>query len=226
MGRRTIDIKKIENKRARDSTFKKRKSGLFKKAYELGVLTGHNTYVLIEDCNTGKLWAYLSNRMDFHPDYSNLQHADRSGPEAFDVSIKQLKQDHEKQPIGQRMPITDDIALQCVSYGQQQVDWVPQDSNPPEFNTTDLQWQQSWTDTPNNVSYFPELLFDHTKSISFYPKAELAGTVVGEEGTEDGNMVLPQVDDPLPTTGYVGSWPDEGFAYIFSQQSDGADPCL
>jgi hypothetical protein len=37
------------SRRSRDATFKKRRQGLFKKAYELGVLTGKSTHVFIED---------------------------------------------------------------------------------------------------------------------------------------------------------------------------------
>ncbi|KAH7208465.1 uncharacterized protein BKA55DRAFT_529671, partial [Fusarium redolens] len=49
MGRRRIEIKKIIDQRARRATFGKRKSGLFKKAWEFGVLTGSKVFVVIED---------------------------------------------------------------------------------------------------------------------------------------------------------------------------------
>ena len=40
MGRKRIDIKLIENKKNRNSTFKKRRIGLLRKAMELSMLTG------------------------------------------------------------------------------------------------------------------------------------------------------------------------------------------
>jgi hypothetical protein len=48
MGRRKIEIKKIPDDKPRNITFKKRKNGLFKKAYELGVLTGCKVTLFIE----------------------------------------------------------------------------------------------------------------------------------------------------------------------------------
>ncbi|PON99973.1 MADS-box transcription factor, partial [Trema orientale] len=38
MGRRKVDMKRIENKHSRQVTFSKRRSGLMKKAHELSVL--------------------------------------------------------------------------------------------------------------------------------------------------------------------------------------------
>ena len=40
MGRKRIDIKLIENRKSRNSTFKKRRIGLLRKAMELSLLTG------------------------------------------------------------------------------------------------------------------------------------------------------------------------------------------
>ncbi|KAF5240878.1 hypothetical protein FANTH_9399 [Fusarium anthophilum] len=47
MGRRRIEIKKIPRESARRTTFNKRKQGLFKKAYELSVLTGCDLTVTV-----------------------------------------------------------------------------------------------------------------------------------------------------------------------------------
>ncbi|KAF5725247.1 MADS-box transcription factor pvg4 [Fusarium mundagurra] len=47
MGRRRIEIKKIPSESARRTTFNKRKQGLFKKAYELSVLTGCDLTVTV-----------------------------------------------------------------------------------------------------------------------------------------------------------------------------------
>ncbi|KZW01281.1 SRF-like protein [Exidia glandulosa HHB12029] len=47
MGRRKIEIKSITNERNRSVTFLKRKNGLFKKAYELGVLCSVDVAVII-----------------------------------------------------------------------------------------------------------------------------------------------------------------------------------
>ncbi|KFA79713.1 hypothetical protein S40288_09491 [Stachybotrys chartarum IBT 40288] len=48
MGRRKIAIEKIRDDKPRGITFKKRKNGLFKKAYELSVLTGCKVTLFIE----------------------------------------------------------------------------------------------------------------------------------------------------------------------------------
>ena len=51
MGRKKIDIKHIANARQRQTTFLKRKTGAYKKLFELGVLCGTKIAVLIEDEN-------------------------------------------------------------------------------------------------------------------------------------------------------------------------------
>ncbi|ORY77298.1 SRF-type transcription factor (DNA-binding and dimerization domain)-domain-containing protein, partial [Protomyces lactucae-debilis] len=45
--RRKIDIEYIKDDKARGTTFAKRKTGLFKKAHELGVLTGTQIAVIV-----------------------------------------------------------------------------------------------------------------------------------------------------------------------------------
>ncbi|VAH01048.1 unnamed protein product [Triticum turgidum subsp. durum] len=52
-------IEKIENTTSRQVTFSKRKSGLFKKARELGVLCDAQVAVLLFS-NTGRLYDYSS----------------------------------------------------------------------------------------------------------------------------------------------------------------------
>ncbi|KDR71267.1 hypothetical protein GALMADRAFT_75179 [Galerina marginata CBS 339.88] len=47
MGRRKIEIQPITHERNRSVTFLKRKNGLFKKAYELGVLCSVDVAVII-----------------------------------------------------------------------------------------------------------------------------------------------------------------------------------
>ena len=53
MGRRKIDIVRIENERHRQVTFTKRKSGLLKKATELAILCDAQVAVMI--FNGGRL---------------------------------------------------------------------------------------------------------------------------------------------------------------------------
>ncbi|KZS94939.1 SRF-like protein [Sistotremastrum niveocremeum HHB9708] len=63
MGRRKIAIAKITHERNRSVTFLKRKNGLFKKAYELGVLCSVDVCVVIFEEKTGhpiKLFEYCS----------------------------------------------------------------------------------------------------------------------------------------------------------------------
>ncbi|KAJ7132821.1 hypothetical protein C8R43DRAFT_1023519 [Mycena crocata] len=63
MGRRKIEIQPITHERNRSVTFLKRKNGLFKKAYELGVLTSVDVAVIIFEQRPGhnvKLYQYCS----------------------------------------------------------------------------------------------------------------------------------------------------------------------
>ncbi|CDP16365.1 unnamed protein product [Coffea canephora] len=62
MGRGKIEIKKIENANSRQVTFSKRRNGLLKKAYELGVLCDAEVAVIIFS-NTGKLFEFASSSM-------------------------------------------------------------------------------------------------------------------------------------------------------------------
>jgi hypothetical protein len=58
MGRRKISIAPIADDRNRSVTFLKRKNGLFKKAYELGVLCSADVAVIVFN-NAGKLFEYV-----------------------------------------------------------------------------------------------------------------------------------------------------------------------
>ncbi|KAF9077436.1 hypothetical protein BDP27DRAFT_610120 [Rhodocollybia butyracea] len=63
MGRRKIEIQPITHERNRSVTFLKRKHGLFKKAYELGVLCSVDVAVIIFEQKPGhhlKLYQYCS----------------------------------------------------------------------------------------------------------------------------------------------------------------------
>ncbi|EEB93372.1 hypothetical protein MPER_07979 [Moniliophthora perniciosa FA553] len=66
MGRRKIEIQPITHERNRSVTFLKRKNGLFKKAYELGVLCSVDVAVIIFEERTGqpKLFQYCSSNID------------------------------------------------------------------------------------------------------------------------------------------------------------------
>ncbi|KAM0787377.1 hypothetical protein ACM66B_003463 [Microbotryomycetes sp. NB124-2] len=63
MGRRKISIAPIADDRNRSVTFLKRKNGLFKKAYELGVLCSADVAVIVFN-NAGKLYEFHSGDMD------------------------------------------------------------------------------------------------------------------------------------------------------------------
>ncbi|KAF4368862.1 hypothetical protein CsatB_012473 [Cannabis sativa] len=56
-GRRKIDIKKLEKKSNKQVTFSKRRSGLFKKAAELGILCGAEVAVIVFSPNN-KLFSF------------------------------------------------------------------------------------------------------------------------------------------------------------------------
>lgn len=63
MGRRKIDIVRIENERHRQVTFTKRKSGLIKKATELAILCDAQVGIVIFGANQ-KMSLYASTSMD------------------------------------------------------------------------------------------------------------------------------------------------------------------
>ena len=101
MGRKKIEIKHIQNKRSRLASFNKRRVGLFKKAYELAILTGNNTYIFVEDRDTRVVSAYLS-KEGFIPYFNNLDQNNCYGPQDFQtLSNKQL---HSTTTI--RKPLT------------------------------------------------------------------------------------------------------------------------
>ncbi|KAF3512855.1 hypothetical protein HID58_054855 [Brassica napus] len=59
MGRRKVEIKRIENKSSRQVTFCKRRNGLIEKARQLSVLCGSSVAVLIVS-STGKVYSSSS----------------------------------------------------------------------------------------------------------------------------------------------------------------------
>ncbi|GAA5928070.1 hypothetical protein JCM1841_005898 [Sporobolomyces salmonicolor] len=85
MGRRKISIAPIQDDRNRQVTFLKRKNGLFKKAYELGVLCSADVAVVVFNAN-GKLFEFHSGDMDTillrYSHYAGPPHEKR-GPEDY-----------------------------------------------------------------------------------------------------------------------------------------------
>lgn len=65
MGRRKLEIKKIEDKNSRQVTFSKRRSGLMKKAKELSVLCDVEVAVVIFSTR-GKLYDFCSTNRFFY----------------------------------------------------------------------------------------------------------------------------------------------------------------
>lgn len=63
MGRRKISIAPISDDRNRSVTFLKRKNGLFKKAYELGILCSADVAVIVFN-GPGKLFEFASGDID------------------------------------------------------------------------------------------------------------------------------------------------------------------
>ncbi|KAM2268271.1 hypothetical protein ACFX1S_046415 [Malus domestica] len=57
--RRSVEIKKVEDKNKRHVTFSKRKRGLFNKTAELSVLTGAETGAIVVS-NSGKVFCFVS----------------------------------------------------------------------------------------------------------------------------------------------------------------------
>ncbi|GAA5883480.1 hypothetical protein JCM3774_003597 [Rhodotorula dairenensis] len=85
MGRRKISIAPIKDERNRQVTFLKRKNGLFKKAYELGVLCSADVAIIVFNAN-GKLFEFHSGDMDQtllrYSHYTGPAHEKR-GPEDY-----------------------------------------------------------------------------------------------------------------------------------------------
>ncbi|KAH0569685.1 MADS-box protein [Spironucleus salmonicida] len=65
MGRHKIEIKRIDNQKTRQITFNKRRSGLFKKAYELAALTSSSVTLLVRGEN-GKNYVFQSDNQPLH----------------------------------------------------------------------------------------------------------------------------------------------------------------
>lgn len=57
----------------------KRKAGIYKKAYELSMLTGNLTHIFIEDRESDKFWNFSPSKERFYPDYANLLDEDSVG---------------------------------------------------------------------------------------------------------------------------------------------------
>ncbi|GLB39035.1 putative MADS [Lyophyllum shimeji] len=98
MGRRKIEIQPITHERNRSVTFLKRKNGLFKKAYELGVLCSVDVAVIVFEERPGhhtKLYQYCSS--DIHNIiHRHLHHdgeKDTRGPADFSGNAPGTKDD-------------------------------------------------------------------------------------------------------------------------------------
>ncbi|CAG7871665.1 protein MADS AFFECTING FLOWERING 5 isoform X2 [Brassica rapa] len=77
MGRRKVEIKRIENKSSRQVTFCKRRNGLIEKARQLSVLCGSSVAVLIVS-STGKVYSSSSgDSMAKILKHYEVQHADK-----------------------------------------------------------------------------------------------------------------------------------------------------
>lgn len=64
LGRRKIDMKKIESLSNRQVTFSKRRVGLFKKARELCVLTGAEITIIVQSAAGKRFYAFGHNNVD------------------------------------------------------------------------------------------------------------------------------------------------------------------
>lgn len=99
MGRKKIKIEPIEGDRNRSATYLKRKYGLFKKAYELSVLTDSDIAVIVFGRN-GKLAEFCSGDMnDFLVRYTEYSGAvERRRPEHFACDASQGAGDVQDEP--------------------------------------------------------------------------------------------------------------------------------
>lgn len=78
----------VQSRRAHKSTFYKRKSGLFKKAYELGILTDTRVHVFIECKESGRIdHAFIPSLQEKRPNYHAIPESSIVGPELFSDSV-------------------------------------------------------------------------------------------------------------------------------------------
>ncbi|XP_072038513.1 myocyte-specific enhancer factor 2C-like isoform X2 [Amphiura filiformis] len=107
MGRKKIQISRINDERNRQVTFTKRKFGLMKKAYELSVLCDCEIALIIFN-STNKLFQYASTDMDKvllkYTEY-NEPHESRTNKDIIDVLNKKDKQGCES-PEQEQEPFT------------------------------------------------------------------------------------------------------------------------
>lgn len=102
MGRKKIKIQPIEGDRNRSATYLKRKYGLFKKAYELAVLTDSEIAVIVFGRN-GKLAEFCSGDIDEfllrYTEYNGT--VEKRGPEHFahDGDVKSDDNDERRAPL-------------------------------------------------------------------------------------------------------------------------------
>ncbi|KAF8060634.1 hypothetical protein FPV67DRAFT_1423686 [Lyophyllum atratum] len=105
MGRRKIEIQPITHERNRSVTFLKRKNGLFKKAYELGVLCSVDVAVIIFEEKPShhlKLYQYGSSDID-EIVQRHLRHdgeKDTRGPSDFVQNVTSTKTEDIDIDIG------------------------------------------------------------------------------------------------------------------------------
>lgn len=98
MGRRKIKIRKIVDNRARNATLKKRRQGLFKKAFELATLCDTIVSVTIQNKDLDIVSEYRSAE-DCQPSIANLRRQDCQGPADFALSSPPTKRRSTARPI-------------------------------------------------------------------------------------------------------------------------------
>lgn len=146
MGRRKISIEPIAGDRNRSATYLKRKTGLFKKAYELAVLTDSDVAVLVFGRN-GKLAEFCSGDIDqFLVRYTEYSGAvEKRGPEHFaqaSADPRAATQNQDKNNIdglsddqlGSRHGTADSVHTRSSNDGMQfrtrNVSWTSQAERP------------------------------------------------------------------------------------------------
>ncbi|CAI9093176.1 OLC1v1028614C5 [Oldenlandia corymbosa var. corymbosa] len=98
MGRRKVEIKKIEDKNSRQVTFSKRRNGLMKKARELSVLCDVDVAVLIFS-SRGKLYDFSSSNSLARVIQRYHSHMQVEGEECAGVHAEQICDPEGKSPL-------------------------------------------------------------------------------------------------------------------------------
>jgi len=147
MGRKKINITRINDERTRQVTFTKRKFGLMKKAYELSVLCGCEIALMIFNSND-RLFQYASSDMD----KVLLKYAEYNEPHESCTNVDIVDILNKKVKPTQMTILNNNDNHEMMD--QQEDSGEQTDSGISSTFTTDI--EQMFADTVNNVNFWKQ----------------------------------------------------------------------